>query len=186
MDYYTDCNLVCGMGSSSRRYKMKLESHMLYCYNKNPCLVYYLYMVDSNTAYLFPQFKRVDVNSVDVKQILDFHCHDFRLVSKYPCNVRPCLVYQKQRYVCIGLASPYFILPLFSDMLDMMHSTEAVILPPFTRGKICTDHNTNKRYEYISQNSFGFDELLFRDCETQDIAIFQGDELIAFEESESE
>lgn len=68
----------------------------------------------------------------------------------------------------------------------MMHETETVILPPFTRGKICVDHNTNKRYEYISQNSFGFDELLFRDCETQDIEIFQGDELIAFEKSESE
>ena len=71
-------------------------------------------------------------------------------------------------------------------MLDMMHSTDAVILPPFTRGKIYTNHNTNKRYKYISQNSFGFDELLFRECETQDIAIYQGDELIAFEESESD
>lgn len=165
---------------------MKLESHMLYCYNKNPCLIYYLYMVDSNTAYLFPQFKLVDINSGEVKQILSIHNHDFRLVSKHPCNVRPCLVCQNQRYVCIGLASPYFILPLFPDMLDMMRSTEAVILPPFTRGKICIDHNTNKRYEYISHNSFDYDDLLFRDCETQDIAIYSGDSLIAFEESESE
>lgn len=165
---------------------MKLESHMLYCYNMNPCLVYYLYMVDSNTAYLFPQFQRVDINSGEVKRILSLHNHDFRLVSKYPCDVRPCTIYQKQRYVCIGLASPYFMFPLCPDMLDMMHSTEAVILPLFTHGKICVDHNTNKRYEYISQNSFGFDELLFKDCETQDIAIYQGDELICFEERESE
>ena len=168
----------------------KLEPHMLYCYNRTPedatSPLYYLYMVDSNAAYLFPQFKLVDINSGEVKRILSIHNHDFRLVSKYPCNVLPCLIYQKQRYVCIGLASPCFILPLFPDMLDMMHGTETVILPPFTRGKICVDHNTNKRYEYISQNSFGFDELLFRNCETQDIAIFQGEELIVFEESESE
>lgn len=174
---------------------MKLESHMLYCYNRNPnnaaSLLYYLYMIDSNTAFLFPQFKMLDVNDGEVLRIVNsrtcnFCADNLRLTSKYPCYVRPCTIHQDGRYKCLGLTTPCCVFPLYPDILDNMKYVEVNEMPLFTKGAIYKNMYTGKRYEYISQNSFGFDELLFRDCETQDIAIFQGDSLIVFEESESE
>lgn len=173
----------------------KLEPHMLYCYNRTPedatSPLYYLYMVDSNTAYLFPQFKLVDINSGEVLRIVNsktrnFRVDNLRLTSKYPCDMHPCAIYQDGEYKCIGLVTPYRIFPLYPDILSSMETVRCMYVPPFTKGGIYKNTDTGKRYEYVSQNGLDWDELLFKDCDTQDIETFQGDELIAFEKSESE
>ncbi len=168
----------------------KLESHMLYCYNSNPndatSTLYYLYMVDSNTAFLFPQFKMLDVTDGEVLRIINSKTYkervdNLRTTSIYPCDMHPCAIYQKGEYKCIGLVTPYRIFPLHPDILSSMEAVKCMYVPPFTKGEIYKNTHTGKRYEYVSHNSISYDELLFTDCDTQDLAVFQGGELIAFD-----
>ena len=173
----------------------KLEPHMLYCYNRTPedatSTLYYLYMVDSNTAFLFPHFRMLDITDGYVLLILNSKTwkesvYNLRPASKYPCDVRPCTIYQKGMYVCLGLMTPYRIFPQFPDMLDCMCSVEVRQIPPFTKGKIYKNTHTGKRYEYISQNGLDFDELLFKECITQDLSFFEKGELNDFATTEEE
>lgn len=173
----------------------KLEPHMLYCYNRDTddttSPLYYLYMVDSNTAFLFPHFRMLDVTDGEVLRIINsktcnFRVDNLRLTSKYPCDMHPCAIYQDGEYKCIGLVTPYRIFPLYPDILSSMETVRCMHVPPFVKGGTYKNTDTGKRYEYVSQNGLDWDELLFKDCDTQDIEIFQGDELIAFEKSESE
>ena len=173
----------------------KLEPHMLYCYNRTPedatSTLYYLYMVDSNTAFLFPHFRMLDITDGYVLLILNSKTwkesvYNLRPAAKYPCDVRPCTIYQKGMYVCLGLMTPYRIFPQFPDMLDCMCSVEVRQIPPFTKGKIYKNTHTGKRYEYISQNGLDFDELLFKECITQDLAIFEKGELEDFAMTEAD
>ena len=82
--------------------------------------------------------------------------------------------------------TPYRIFLQFPDMLDCMCSVEVRQIPPFTKGKIYKNTHTGKRYEYISQNGLDFDELLFKECITQDLSFFEKGELNDFATTEEE
>lgn len=82
--------------------------------------------------------------------------------------------------------TPYRVFPQFPDMLDCMLPVEVRQIPPFTKGKIYKNTHTGKRYEYISQNGLDFDELLFKECITQDLSFFEKGELNDFATTEEE
>ena len=174
---------------------MKLKPYMLYCYNSNPddatSTLYYLYMINDDTAFLFPQFKMLDVTDGEVLRILNSktckeRVDNLRPDSEHPCDVLPCTIYQEDEYICLGLISLYRTFALYPEKLDMMKDVETRPIPRFTKGKVYKNRYTGKRYEYVSRNGLSWDELLFIDCITCDYAIFNKSSLEAFTMAESE
>lgn len=168
---------------------MKLQPHMLYCYNSNPndttSMLNYLYMLDSKNAFLFPQFFICNARGKIVKKVLDsrtcnFCADNLRPVSNHPCLVKPCLIYQNGKCVCLGLTSPTQVIALRPELIDIMQDVDVKILPLFVRGKRFTNKYSEKQYLFKTIDGISLDAFLFIDVKTGDYAYFESHNMEGF------